>query len=221
MARNNYIEFDLFFLPLKILHKIGDYMETGFYFSKSLFIRKEIWYQNNGKIDGLHQKYEAYKAIFEKIDNLMILSKNNVINIENIDKFCDMLLDIQNNFSKEFSYIKPCDQSFSIKNDLGQTGFYKKFGDISTKIKNNLLSTKLNSKPDYVKNLSKMITKTRDIELIFSNKNLKKEDSEKLREKKILISMFFYNTVFKLTMQDMKDLTLRFLKKKLLSFEDK
>ena len=87
MSKNNFAEIDFYFLPLKILQKIGDYMETGFYFSKNFYVRKEVWYQNNGKIDGLHQKFEAYKAIFEKIDNLMILSKNNVINIENIDKF--------------------------------------------------------------------------------------------------------------------------------------
>jgi hypothetical protein len=219
MSKNNFAEIDFYFLPLKILQKIGDYMETGFYFSKNFYVRKEVWYQNNGKIDGLHQKFEAYKAIFEKIDNLMILSKNNVINIENIDKFCDMLVDIQNNFSKEYDYIKPCKEN--IKNDLGQNGFYKRFSEISNKIKNNLLSTKLFSKPEYVQNLSKMISKTRDIEMIFSNKNLKKVDPEKLKEKKICICMFFYNTVIKLTFQDIKDLTLRFLKKKILTFENR
>lgn len=203
-----------------MLQKIGESIDTGFYFSKNFFVRKEIWYQNNGKIEGLHQKYEAFKAIFEKIDNLMILSRNNVINIENIEKFCEMLVDIQNNFSKEFSFIKPLD--VVIKNEnIGQTGFYKRFAEISTKIKNNLLSTKLHSKPDYIKNLSKMIIKTKDIELIFNSKNLIRENPDRLREKKIFISMFFYNTVFKLTLSDMKDLTLRFLKKKLLIFENK
>jgi hypothetical protein len=69
--------------------------------------------QSNAKIECLHQKYEAFKALIEKIDNLMILSKSNVINVENIEKFFDMLIDIQNNFSKEFNFIRPC--TFSSK----------------------------------------------------------------------------------------------------------
>ena len=107
-------ENEFIFLPIKILNKLGESIEQGSFFSKNFYIRKEIWNQNNAKIDCLHQKYEAYKAIFEKIDNLMILSKNNVINLENIDKFCDMLIDIQNNFSKEFIFIKHC--NYTLKN---------------------------------------------------------------------------------------------------------
>ncbi len=42
----------------------------------------------------------------DKIDNLNILAMSNVITIENIDKFCDMLIDMQNSFSKDYSYIK-------------------------------------------------------------------------------------------------------------------
>ena len=30
-------------LPIKILQKIGEYIDTGFYFSKNLFVRREIW----------------------------------------------------------------------------------------------------------------------------------------------------------------------------------
>jgi hypothetical protein len=116
----------------------------------------------------LHQKYEAFKAIFEKIDNLMILSKNNVIKMENIEKFCDMLIDIQNNFAKDINYIKPC--NFALKNDPGQNGFYKNFSEISNKIKNNLLNVKLLSKPDYLENLLKLIKKTKDIGISFNIK---------------------------------------------------
>ena len=61
-------------------------------------------FQPNGKIEALSQKYELYKTLYEKIDNLMILCRNHVINIENIDKFCDLTIEIQNNFSKEFSF---------------------------------------------------------------------------------------------------------------------
>lgn len=130
-----------------------------------------------------------------------------------------MLIDIQNNISKELNCIKPC--NYSLKNDPGQAGFYKKFTDISTKIKNNLLSNKMNAKQDYLEIILKMIKKTYEIENIFENKNLKKEEDSVIRERKVQISMFFYHTILKLIMQDVKDLTLRFLKKKIISFENK
>jgi hypothetical protein len=62
--------------------------------------------QTNAKIDGLHHKYECYKTVSEKIDNLLILSNSKVITLENLDKFCDLLLDIQLSFSREFTFIK-------------------------------------------------------------------------------------------------------------------
>ena len=90
------------------MSKIGESIEKGAFLTKSLYIRKEIWFQPNAKITGLHLKYEAYKTIADKIDNLRILfENNNVINMHNINKFCDELIDIQNSFSKEFNYIKP------------------------------------------------------------------------------------------------------------------
>jgi hypothetical protein len=39
----NKSEFDIVMLPFKILHKISEYLENGFYFSKNFFVRKEIW----------------------------------------------------------------------------------------------------------------------------------------------------------------------------------
>lgn len=92
----------------------------------------------------------------------MILSRNNVINIENIDKFCDLTIDIQNNFSKELSFIKKSPFSL-IKSDSTHSGFYQRFSELSTKFKNNLLSTKLSSKPDYIKLIVKMLDKTKDL----------------------------------------------------------
>jgi hypothetical protein len=142
-----------------------------------------------------------------------------VIKIENIDKFCDLLIDIQNNFAKELSFIKPC--LFNSTNDPGQAGFYRKFSEISNKIKGNLISNKMHSKTDYVENILKMVNKTKDIEMIFNNNNLKNLNPDLLRGKKLQISMFFYHTIFKLIMQDVRELTLRFLKKKCLTFESK
>jgi hypothetical protein len=45
MAQRNNNENDFLFLPLKILQKLADSIETGVYFSSCLYIRKEIWYQ--------------------------------------------------------------------------------------------------------------------------------------------------------------------------------
>ena len=66
-----------------------------------------------------------------------------------------------------------------------------------------------------------MIKKSKDLEIIFNKKNFKKEDNDIIRDRKIQISMFFSNTILKLILKDIKDLTIRFLKKKILSFENK
>ncbi len=44
----------------------------------------------------------------------MVLSRKNEIKFEHIEKFCDILIDIQNNFAKEFKYIDH--SSFTMKN---------------------------------------------------------------------------------------------------------
>ncbi len=92
----------------------------------------------------------------------MILCRNNVMNFENIEKFCDLTIEIQNNFAKELPFI-PASTSKLSNPESSQTGFYQKFSELSTKFKNNLLSTKLASKPDYIKLIVKMIEKTKDL----------------------------------------------------------
>jgi len=62
----------------------------------------------------LNFKYEVYKELYDKIDNMMVLSRKNEIKFEHIEKFCDTLIDIQNNFAKEFKYIDQ--SSFTMKN---------------------------------------------------------------------------------------------------------
>lgn len=70
--------------------------------------------QTNAKIEGLNLKYEVYKELYDKIDNMMVLSRKNEIKFEHIEKFCDTVIDIQNNFAKEFKFIEQ--SSFSMKN---------------------------------------------------------------------------------------------------------
>jgi hypothetical protein len=103
---------------------------------------------------------------------------------------------------------------------VGGNSFYRRITDISNKLTNNLLSAKLQSKPDYMDNLLNLIKKTLDLEKIFTNNFLKKEDLEQFREKKFIVLDFFYHTVLKFTVRDLYDLSLRFLKKKIISFEN-
>lgn len=77
----------------------------------------------------------------------------------------------------------------------------------------------MQSKPDYMDNLMNLIRKTTDLEKILNN--FKKDDSEVIREKKFIILDFFYHTVLKFTIKDLYDLSLRFIKKKIISFESK
>ena len=69
-------------------------------------------------------------------------------------------------------------------------------------------------------NLLNLIKKTSDLEKIFNNNFFKKEDIEQYREKKFIVLDFFYHTVLKFTIKDLYDLGLRFLKKKIISFEN-
>lgn len=235
MKSSNNNESEFLLLPFKILDLILASLEKGYHLSENIYIRKEIWTQFNAKIEGLNQKYEAFKTISEKIDDLLILAKHNVIKMENIEKFCDLLIDIQNNFSKEFSFIKPSIYStvysYNIDNKtVNNNNIYKKFSEISTKLKNKVLDTKLGSKPDYLDIKIKLIKKAKNICKSFLNNFLvsifdctysKNQNVDIIREKKLQISLFFYSTIVKLLLYDLKDLTSRFLKKKILSFENK
>jgi len=53
------------------------------------------------------------------------------------------------------------------------------------------------------------------------NFKIKTEEQKQLKERKKVISKFFFQTILKLALVDMKELTIRFLNKKILSFEQK
>lgn len=78
------------------------------------FIYLIIRNQTNAKIEGLNFKYEIYKELYDKIDNMMVLSRKNEIKFEHVEKFCDNLIDIQNNLAREFSIVER--SSFNMKN---------------------------------------------------------------------------------------------------------
>lgn len=92
--------------------------DSGFYLTPNVFLRKDIFCQMNAKIDCLHQKYDTYKRINEKIDGLMILVKSNVITMDNIDKLCNFFNEVQMTFSKEISIVRPVAGGYNRNNVL-------------------------------------------------------------------------------------------------------
>ena len=192
--------------------------DEGFYFSQNVFFRLEIFAQFNAKIDYLHQKYETYNVLSSKIENLLILAKKNVIKFENIESFCFLINNIQNNFSNELKIVKPTD--YKIKKDDNSTyGLFKKFAEISNKLKGNLLVPRLSSNKDYFKVLSKLCKQFKDFNQIFGAKSYEQEKLGLLEEKKKEVCSFFYHTIIIWTFQDIFELTTRFLKKKVMIFE--
>ncbi len=85
------------------------------------------------------------------------------------------------------------------------------------------MSCRIVSKPDYSDVIQKFILKTKDIEFIFSTLAglIKQDEVDLLFEKRLIISMFLYNTISKMIFSDLKELMIRFLRKKILSFEQK
>ena len=64
----------LYYGNIKII-QLFDYFsncfDNGFYLTKNIFIRKEIFCQMNAHIDYLYQKHETHDEVFNKLDNLI------------------------------------------------------------------------------------------------------------------------------------------------------
>ena len=92
---------------------------------------------------------------------------------------------------------------------------------VSNKNKDNAMASRILSKPDYAEVIQNFIKKTKDVEFIFSTLAglIKKEEVDLLFEKRLIISMFLYNTISKMIFSDIKELMTRFLRKKILCFE--
>lgn len=108
----------LFLFTNKIFSFFLKAFDSGFYLTPNVFLRKDIFCQMNAKIDCLHQKYDTYKRINEKIDGLMILVKSNVITMDNIDKLLLFFNEVQMTFSKEISIVKPVALGYTRTNVL-------------------------------------------------------------------------------------------------------
>ena len=106
--------------------------------------------------------------------------------------------------------------------EIIQNSFHKKFSDFSAKLATNLFSVaKLNDKPDYIEIIIKLIKKLKELKSIYSEINKIYSDKNLLQLKKHSISNFLYNFLYKILINDLKDLTFRFIKKKIISFEEK
>lgn len=211
---------EIFNLTNKIMNFFAKAFDYGCYMTKDIFLRKEIFTQMNAKIELLHQKYETYKMLNDKIDNILILVRSNVITNENIATFCYMINDIQNNFSKELKHVKPV--SFPIRNETSTSNLFKRFAEFSNKVRSNLLSIKLEAIPDYFITLSKLCTKFKEFENILNIANYKNNVTKQfLTNKRIEICSFFYHTIIRWTFFDIKELAVRFLQKKIMYFEQK
>lgn len=211
---------EYFSAPIKLLSYIGNSIETGYFISVNLNIRKEIWSQGSAKLNYINQKFEAFNIIYTKIDNISTLAVKGVINSSNFDRFCDILVDIQNSFSKEINTI-PQNKSVITYKEVQQNTFHKKFSDFSAKIQTNLFTLKIGDKPNYVETILKLIKKLEELKLIYSELNKSYGNIEQLNAKKQTIANFLYRFLFKLITIDLQELTLRFLKKKIISFEEK
>ena len=207
----------LFNLTNQICSFLGKAIESGFYFSKDIFFRKEIFSQENAKIEQINHKFETHKTIYKRLDDLSLLARKKVITYENLSDFCDYIHQVQNNLSHEIPNIQPSKYS---KNDSSASTFvlFKTFNEISEKLKNNMIDNKLKSIPNYFIELTDLFNHFKDFELILDYK-LYKNDSARVKQKKREICDFFYHTIIFWTLNDMKSIAGRFLKKKLMNFE--
>lgn len=226
---------------LEIIQKIPKILHFSFNnnvkFTNELQIRKEIWRQSNAKLKFIDQKHKAFILIFNKIDNLLTLTLKKVITIHNIEKFNDIIIDIQNTFSSELDYIKP-NKNYNLPKDF--KSFNKEFSGFTIKFKENLLTTKIGDKAEIIDALQNILSKFSDIYEIynenqlqilinnhFQNQNTRdtkdNNEFEKYKVNNLInpIIGFILNFVYNLVMKDLEELTLRFLKKKILSFEEK
>lgn len=176
----------------------------------------------NAHIEYMNQKYETYNEVYNKLDNLIILAKNNVIKYDNLLKFCSKINEIQNKLSNEMNGMKPSNYNINnLNNESASYNLFKKFEEISNKLTSKIISTKLESRKDYFTTVSKLCKKFKEIEIIFNCESYERKYFDLVPKKKDEICAFFFNTLIKWTFKDIQDLTERFLKKKIMPFEQK
>ena len=213
---------DILNYTTKIFDFFAKANERGFFWSKDIFIRKEIFYQENAKIPFLHQKYDVYKNVAKKISDLRTLVESDVISGDNIDGFINYLIDVQNWFSRETKYISACRYRKNPNNnvEINKTQYlFQKFQDIKNKVENNVLSEKIMAINDFIRKFVEVCNSFKELKDILDAKYYKGEFLNNLNHKKKEICDIFYNCIIKMFIRDALDLAKRFIRKQFLNFE--
>lgn len=215
---------EIFNFTGKIFNFFGVSNDKGFFLTENIYIRNEILKQKNAKIQYLFQKYEVHSSINKKIEDFMILMKQDAINGNNIEDLINYLIDVQNWFSKKLEYIKPCKYKKN-QNDINQKeatkNLYIKFDNLKEDVDNNNKEEKLMSKNDYIKIFSNLCNNFKNLKTAFEPKYYKGDFLNNLNYKKKEICDIFYSTIIKWFIRDVFELTKRFNSKPILIFENK
>ena len=215
---------EIFAFTEKIFNFFSNAYNKGFFLTENIFIRNEILVQNHAKIPYLYQKYDVYETINKKIGEFNYLVKQDAINGENIEGLINFLIDVQNWFNKEISYIMPCKykKNQNDKNEKNRTmQLYKKYQDYKIDVENEDKNEKLESKRDYIKIFVGVCNNFKYLKNVLEPKYYKGEFLNNLNSKKKELCDIFYNTVIKWFLADVLDLTKRFINKSILTFEIK
>ena len=207
---------------IKIFNFFYKISDKGFFLTKNIFIRNEIMRQRNAKINCLHQKYDVCITINKRIEECMILAKQDAINGDNIEDIVNYLIDVQNWFSKNLKYIPLCryiKNQNNIIEDNRKRELYKKFEEIKSRVENEEIDEKLNSRQDYIHIYVKVFKNFSDLKTVFEPKYYKPEYLKTLNFKKKEICDIFYNTIIKWFLIDILELSKKFINRTDLTFE--
>ena len=207
---------------VKIFNFFHKILDKGFFLTKNIFIRNEVMRQRNARVNCLHQKYDVCMTITKRIEECMILAKQDAISGDNIEEFINYLIDVQNWFNKNLKYIPACrymkNQNSKLE-DNRRKELYKKFEDIKIRVENEDIDEKLNSRQDYIQAYTKVFKNFTDLKTIFDPKYYKPEYLKTLNFKKKEICDIFYNTVIKWFLNDIMEMSKKFINRNELNFE--